>query len=293
MTSALAPPAVIPSPTTSVWWLGPVPLRAYALCILTGIAVAGWWTGRRLAARGGRPGDVLDVALWGVPVGIVGARLYHVITSPQAYFGPGGHPANALRIWDGGMGMWGGFALGGVGAWVACRRRGLSPLLFADAAAPALAVAQAIGRLGNWFNNEVYGAATDLPWGLRVYQWDAGAGHAVRDAAGEPIVKGVVHPTFLYEVLWCALLALVIVGLERARRLRPGQAIALAIAGYCLGRFVVELLRADEANRILGVRVNTWVSALVLAVGVGMYLRAGSRGSGARADATQHAAPGR
>ena len=174
-------PAVIPSPTEGVWHLGPLPLRAYALCILLGIVVA-IWLGRAALGRPRRPAPatVLDVAAYAVPAGIVGGRLYHVITSPQAYFGENGDPVSALYIWEGGLGIWGAVALGGVGAWIGCRRLGIKLPPFADAIAPGIVLAQAIGRFGNWFNNELYGRATDLPWGLRIYDWDAAAGRAER-----------------------------------------------------------------------------------------------------------------
>ena len=158
--------ASLPSPTQGVWELGPLPIRAYALCIVAGIVAAVLITEKRWVARGGAPGDVLDIAVWAVPFGIIGGRLYHVISSPRAYFGEHGDPLRAFAIWEGGLGIWGAIALGGVGAWIACRRRGIPLPAFADALAPGLLVAQAIGRLGNWFNNELYGGPTDLPWRL-------------------------------------------------------------------------------------------------------------------------------
>ena len=172
--------AAIPSPTQGVWELGPLPIRAYALCIVAGIVAAVLITEKRWVARGGAPGDVLDIAVWAVPFGIVGGRLYHVISSPRAYFGEGGDPMRAFAIWEGGLGIWGAIALGGVGAWIACRRRGIPLPAFADALAPGLLVAQAIGRLGNWFNNELYGGPTDLPWALKIYEWDGGRAAARR-----------------------------------------------------------------------------------------------------------------
>ena len=184
--------AAIPSPTQGVWALGPLPIRAYALCIVAGIVAAVLITERRWVARGGAPGDVLDIAVWAVPFGIIGGRIYHVISSPRAYFGEGGDPMRAFAIWEGGLGIWGAIALGGVGAWIACRRRGIPLPAFADALAPGLLVAQAIGRLGNWFNNELYGGPTDLPWALRIYEWDSG--RAVARADGEPVAAGHVPP---------------------------------------------------------------------------------------------------
>ncbi|HRA51769.1 prolipoprotein diacylglyceryl transferase family protein, partial [Actinotalea sp.] len=147
----------LPSPSQSVWYLGPFPLRAYALAIIAGIVVAVWLTQRRWVERGGEADTVLEIVYWAVPFGIVGGRIYHVISSPDAYFGPGGDPIKALYIWEGGLGIWGAIALGAVGAFIGARRQGVSFVVFADAVAPGLLVAQALGRLGNWFNQELFG----------------------------------------------------------------------------------------------------------------------------------------
>ncbi len=246
----------IPSPSQGVWQLGPLPVRGYALAIILGIVLAVWITDRRYVARGGRHGTVADVAVWAVPFGIVGGRIYHVITSWQPYFGAGGHPVDALKIWEGGLGIWGAVALGGVGAWIGCRRQGLRLPPFADALAPGLLVAQATGRFGNWFNQELFGRPTTLPWGLRI------------DPAHRPPGYGqyaTFHPTFLYESLWCLGAAVVIVWADRRFRLGHGRAFMLYIALYTAGRFWIELLRIDDANHILGLRVNTWVSMLAFA----------------------------
>lgn len=267
----------IPSPTTGVWNVGPIPIRAYAICILAGIAVALWIAQRRLQDRGGRPGQVLDIAAWAVPFGIVGGRIYHLITSPQAYFGAGGHPLDAVKIWEGGLGIWGAVALGSLGAWIGCRRQNVSFLAFVDSAAPGVLVAQAIGRWGNYFNNEIHGSPTTLPWGLKVYEWDQQAGHALRDAAGNPVVSGTYQPTFLYEAVFCLVLALLIVSLDRRSIFRAGQVFALYVAGYPVGRVVIELMRTDAANRILGLRVNVWVSILVFLLGVALFVTFGRR----------------
>jgi prolipoprotein diacylglyceryl transferase len=270
-------PAEIPSPTTGVWYLGPLPVRAYAMCILAGIVVAVWMTQRRLENRGARKGVVLDISAWAVPFGIIGARIYHLITSPQAYFGEGGNPWNALKIWEGGLGVWGSIALGALGAYIGCRRQGVRFLDFADSAAPGVLVAQGLGRWGNYFNNEVHGGPTDLPWGLKVYQWDQQAGHAVVDANGDPIVLGVFHPTFLYEFLYCFVLAGILIWLDRRYDFRRGQIFALYVAGYPLGRVVIEFMRTDDANHILGLRVNVWVSMLVFLLGVVLFVWCGRR----------------
>jgi prolipoprotein diacylglyceryl transferase len=262
--------AAIPSPTQGVWELGPLPIRAYALCIVAGIVAAVLLTEKRWVARGGAPGDVLDIAVWAVPFGIVGGRLYHVISSPRPYFGEGGDPMRAFAIWEGGLGIWGAIALGGVGAWIACRRRGIPLPAFADAVAPGLLVAQAIGRLGNWFNNELYGGPTDLPWALRIYEWEGG--RAVLGANGEPIVAGYFHPTFLYELLWNLAAAAFVVWADRRFRLGHGRAFALYVASYCAGRLWIELLRTDPAETFFGVRLNVFTSIVVGLLAVAYFV---------------------
>jgi len=261
--------AMIPSPTQGVWHLGFLPIRAYALCIIAGIVVAIWSGERRYRARGGAAGAIYDISFWAVAFGIVGGRLYHVITSPQAYFGKGGDPIAALYIWHGGLGIWGAVALGGVGAWIGCRRAGILLPPVADALAPAIVAAQAIGRWGNYFNNELYGRPTTLPWRLKIYQWDNG--HAVLDPSGHPVVAGYVHPTFLYESLWCAGVAVLLVWADRRFRMGHGRVFALYVVAYTAGRLWIEALRVDEANHILGLRLNIWTSMIVM-IGGTVYL---------------------
>ena len=247
--------AFIPSPAEGVWHLGPIPIRGYALCIIAGIIAALWLSDRRWQARGGKPGQVGEVALWAVPFGIVGGRIYHVISSPDAYFGAGGDPVNALRIWHGGLGIWGAVVLGGLGAWIACRRRGIRLPPFADAIAPAIAIAQAIGRWGNWFNQELFGGPTTWPWGLKI------------DPAHRPVgyeQYATFQPTFLYESIWdLVIVALVVIWADRKFRLGHGRAFALYVALYTFGRFFIELMRVDPATMIFGVRINVWVAGLV------------------------------
>ena len=275
----------LPSPTVGVWHLGPLPIRGYALCILAGIVVAVWLTQRRLSALGYRSGVAIDISAWAVPFGIVGGRLYHLITTPQPYFGQNGDPWKAFAIYEGGLGIWGAVALGAVGAWIGCRKTGVTFRDFVDAAAPGVAIAQAMGRFGNWFNNEIYGAPTDLPWRLRIYEWDTSAGRAVVDAAGNPVVKGYFQPTFLYEAIWCLLLAAFLIWIGRRFTLKPGQVFAAYVMGYPIGRIVIENMRSDSANYILGQRVNTWVSILVFLLGAFLWWRfsrmPGGRGPGA------------
>ncbi|MGY1838538.1 MULTISPECIES: prolipoprotein diacylglyceryl transferase [unclassified Modestobacter] len=255
--------AAIPSPTQAVWEVGPFPLRAYALAIIAGIVLAVLISERRWVARGGAPGDVLDISVWAVPFGIIGGRIYHVITTPQPYFGEDGDPLRALAIWEGGLGIWGAIALGGVGAWIACRRRNIPLPAYADAIAPGIVVAQAVGRLGNWFNNELYGRATDLPWALTIHRWDASAGRALTGPEGEPLVLGTFHPTFLYELLWNLGVAALVIWADRRFRLSHGRAFALYVAAYCAGRLWIEMLRIDTAEEFLGLRLNVFTSIIV------------------------------
>ena len=273
-------PALLPSPTQGVWQIGPVPLRAYGVCLLIGIVVAMTLTELRLRRRGFAPGAGMDVALWAVPAGILGARIYHVLTSPGKYFGAQGDPVAALYVWEGGLGIWGALAGGAVGAWYGCRRAGIPLSTFADALAPALPVGQAIGRWGNWFNNELYGSPTNMPWGLRVYQW--AEGRAATDASGDPIVKGVFHPTFLYESLWNLGVAALVWTLDRRFRLGRGRAFAVYAMAYTAGRFWIEAMRIDPAEQVLGLRLNQWTAAVVF-VAAAIYLAA-TRVSGTPAD---------
>ena len=251
--------AAIPSPTTSVWHLGVVPVRAYALCILAGIVVAALVMEARLRARGVEAGASLDIASWAVPFGILGARVYHLITSPQGYFGADGDPLRALAVWEGGLSIWGGLAGGALGAWLAARRRNLSLGVVADALAPGLGVAQAIGRIGNWFNNEVYGRLTTVPWGLEVHDMRTGR-----------LLPGLHHPTFAYEALWALGVALLVWRADRRFAFRRGRAFALYVMGYTAGRVWIETLRVDEATTLLGVRVNVYTAILVF-LGAALY----------------------
>ncbi|MFS8102863.1 prolipoprotein diacylglyceryl transferase [Lentzea alba] len=272
--------ATIPSPDRGVWYLGPLPIRAYALCIIAGIIVAIWWGERRWVARGGIKGEVTDIAVWAVPFGLVGGRLYHVITDNQKYFGPGKDPLAALEIWNGGLGIWGAIALGAVGAWIGCRRKGIPLPAMADALAPGIVVAQAIGRLGNYFNQELYGGDTTLPWGLEIYRrvTPEGREDALAGVAIDHTPIQIVHPTFLYELLWNLGVALLIVWADKKFRLGHGRAFAVYVAGYTAGRFWIELMRTDEATLIFGQRVNVFVSAVVFIGAVGYFLIARSRG---------------
>ncbi|WP_051796094.1 prolipoprotein diacylglyceryl transferase [Streptomyces sp. NRRL S-87] len=247
--------AFIPSPSTGVIHLGPIPLRGYAFCIIIGVFVAVWLGNKRWIARGGKPGTVADIAVWAVPFGLVGGRLYHVITDYQLYFSEGENWVDAFKIWEGGLGIWGAIALGAVGAWIGCRRRGIPLPAWADALAPGIALAQAIGRWGNWFNQELYGRATDVPWALEISE-------------GPNRVAGTYHPTFLYESLWCVGVALLVIWADRRFKLGHGRAFALYVAAYCAGRVWTEYLRVDEAHHVLGLRLNVWTAIVVFVLAV-------------------------
>lgn len=253
--------AAIPSPSGGSIHVGPLTVRAYGLAIAAGIIVAVTIAQRRWVRRGGTADDITAIATWAVPAGLVGARLYHVVTDIDRFRG---NWLEVLAVWEGGLGIPGGLLAGVLtGLWVT-RRRGLPMGRLLDVVAPAIPVAQAIGRLGNWFNQELFGRPTDLPWGLRI------------DPENRPeryLEEATFHPTFLYEALWNLALAVILVRIERRRPLRAGQLFTLYVGGYALGRLWVEALRADAASEIAGVRVNIWMSVIVLlaAAGVGVW----------------------
>jgi prolipoprotein diacylglyceryl transferase len=267
-----------------VWHLGPLPVRAYALCIVVGIVAALWLGARRFRERGGTSEDVWDVSGWAIVLGIIGGRLYHVVTDPELYFESGRHPIDALKIWDGGLGIWGAIALGTLGAWIGCRRKGISLKVFADAVVPGVVIAQGLGRFGNWFNNELYGGPTSLPWGLQIHCLNIDVGKAVAGAtasggeqcaANSSVLAQHFQPTFLYEILWDFALAAVLIVLDRRRRLGRGNVMALYVMGYTLGRLWIEALRTDHANHILGLRLNIWTCIIVFAGALIYFLRHG------------------
>lgn len=264
----------IPSPAEGVWHLGPIPLRAYALCIILGVVAAVWLGERRWVARGGEPGDVQDLALWAVPFGLVGGRLYHVITDHQLYFGEGADPITALYVWRGGLGIWGAVALGAVGVVIGARIKGIKVLPFMDALAPGVLLGQAIGRWGNWFNQELYGRPTDLPWGLEIDD-----DHRPWEYVGADVA---FHPTFLYESLWALAGCVLLILLDRRFRLRPGQLVALYVMVYTAGRGWIEMLRIDSVqyDDVLGLRLNTWTSLVLFVVALACFVWLGRRGDG-------------
>ena len=244
----------LPSPSQGVWHLGPLPVRAYALCIIAGIIAAVWLAERRWVARGGKPGAIQDIALWAVPFGIVGGRIYHVGTDPELYFGPGRDPINALYIWHGGLGIWGAIALGALGAWIGARRAGVPLGEIAGVLAPALPLAQAIGRWGNWFNQELFGKPTSLPWGLQIAPDRRPPGYEN---------YATFHPTFLYESLWDLGVVGLVLWVERRFQITGGRLFAVYVMGYTAGRGWIEYMRIDTVNHVLGLRLNVWTSILV------------------------------
>ena len=268
-------PTYFPSPPRGVWHLWIFPIRAYALFIIIGIVAALVIGDRRWVARGGQRGVIYDIALWAVPFGLVGGRLYHLATDWRTYWGPGGAGFwAALRIWDGGLGIWGAVALGGVGAWIGCRRRGIPLPAFGDAIAPGIILAQAIGRLGNYFNQELYGRETTVPWGLEIFYRRDPSGyidpHSL-DGVSTGQVAYVVQPTFLYELIWNLLVFVVLIYVDRRFKLGHGRLFALYVAGYCVGRFGVELMRNDTATHIAGIRINVFTSTFVF-IGAVVYI---------------------
>jgi prolipoprotein diacylglyceryl transferase len=249
----------IPSPSTGVIYLGPLPLRAYSLFIILGIFVAIWLGNKRWIAKGGKPGQVSDVALFAVPFGIIGGRIYHVATDWEKYFGSGQNWIDALKIWNGGLGIWGAILFGGVGAWIGCKYYKIYLPPFADAIAPGIIFAQAIGRLGNYFNQELFGKPTDLAWGLEIAE-------KFRPQVFESFA--IFHPTFLYEIIWNVLIGFGLIYLDRKYKIGHGRLFALYVSLYSLGRLFIENLRIDEARLILGFRFNVFTSLVVIVGGL-------------------------
>ena len=251
--------ASIPSPSSGTLELGPLTIHMYGLMLLAGIAACIWLTGVRWVARGGDWDLIFRVAVWGVGAGIVGARLYHLVTSwddvPDEWWGP-------FAVWEGGLGIWGGIAGGAIVGSIVAHRAGASALALLDAAAPGLLVAQAIGRIGNWWNQELYGKPTDLPWGLEI------------ELARRPddyLTAETFHPTFLYEGLWNLAAAGVLLVLDRRFRFRPPALFALYVALYTAFRFFLEHVRVDPSGELAGMRVNAWVSLVVFVLAVAFF----------------------
>jgi prolipoprotein diacylglyceryl transferase len=270
-------PLSIPSPDYEwqIWEINlfgwQLNIHMYALCILVGIILAVIITSRRMTKRGAEPGVVLDIALWAVPLGIIGARIYHVLTHPDDYFFAGANiwnpfqPGAIWNIWEGGNAIYGALIGGAVGVWIGCRMTGIRFWSFADALAPGLLVAQAAGRLGNWFNHELFGMPTDLPWGLEIESGNSAFPAGLADGT-------LFHPTFLYEIIWNLAGAALIILLERRINLRWGKAFAVYLIWYGLGRSFFEAIRVDPSEMFLGVRVNVWASWAAVILGIVLFL---------------------
>ena len=258
-----------PTPTVSALEIGPFTVHFYALCIITGIAIAIWLGDRRFKAKTSNGESIVaEVAITAVPAGIIGGRIYHVISSPAAYFGSNGQPIDALKIWEGGLGIWGAISIGLLGAFL--RYRMLQKKLdlpsfsvFVDSLPPGILFAQAIGRFGNWFNGELFGRPLDTWWSLQVPLEYRPVGYKQFES---------FHPTFLYEAIWCSLIAVGLIYF--GKRLEPGQTFAAYVFAYCFGRLFIELIRIDTANTIAGLRVNVWVSLVVGALSAALFVRA-------------------
>jgi prolipoprotein diacylglyceryl transferase len=263
----------IPSPAHGVWYLGPLPLRGYALCIIAGIIAAIWIGERRWEARGGLRGEVTDLALWAVPFGVIGGRLYHVITDHDLYFGAGRTPIEALYVWRGGLGIWGAIALGAVGVWIGARSKGIRVPAVLDAMAPGVLVAQAMGRWGNWFNQELFGKPSTLPWALKI------------DPANRPPgyeQYATFQPTFLYECIWDLGAFGFVIWADRRFKLGHGRVMALYVMAYTAGRGWIEMLRIDnvEYQHVLGLRLNVWTSIVMFCLATAYFVVVGRRRPG-------------
>lgn len=243
------------------WFGWNINIHAYALCILAGIVAAMILTGYRLKQRGADAGLVIDITMWAVPFGIIGGRIFHVLTHPGDYFGPDKDLMKVLYIWEGGLAIFGALMLGAVGVWIGCRLSGLRFWTFADALAPGLLLAQAFGRFGNWFNHELYGLPTDLPWGLEI--------ESTNPAYPIGLPEGTLfHPTFLYEIVWNLLGVAVLLLIERRWRLQWGRLLGCYLIWYGLGRSFFESIRIDPSEIFFGIRTNVWAALFAVLVGV-------------------------
>lgn len=252
--------ASIPSPPISFFMVGPFKIHFYALCILTGMILAIWLADRRLVSRGATSGLALDIALWTIPIAVVGARIFHVLTHSGDYFYPGADLTAVFRIWEGGIAIYGGLIGGAIGAWIGSNRAGIKFWSFADAVAPGILLAQAIGRWGNYFNQELFGFETTLPWGLEINPDNPAF------PPGLP-ADTLFHPTFLYESIWSLIGVAILLSLDKRLNLRWGTMFGAYLIYYSLGRLITENLRIDPSDIILGLRTNVWSAILGVLVG--------------------------
>lgn len=272
LSSLAAVPASIPSPPESSFTLfGTFTIHYYALCIIAGIIVAALLTNHRLTQRGAEKWVVIDIAILAVPLGIIGARIFHVVTHPNFYFGPGKNTWNPFEygsvwaVWEGGIAIFGALLGGAVGAWLGCKWTGIRFWTFADALAPGILLAQAMGRFGNWFNHELFGQPTDLPWGLEIESTNPAFPAGLPDGT-------LFHPTFLYEVLWNGLGVIVLLWLGRKLTLQWGRLFAIYLVWYSAGRIVWESIRIDPSEIILGLRSNVWMAIFGVIVGIVIFI---------------------
>jgi len=263
----------IPSPSVNDITIGNVTIRYYALFIIIGIVIAISISALRLKQRGGSAGAAVDIAIWTVPFGIVGARFYHVITHFNDYFGAGKDPMTALYIWNGGLAIFGGLLFGALGAWIGARQAGIRFLAYADALVPGLLIAQAVGRLGNYFNNELFGIPTTLPWGLEIQPGN--------EAYPVGLPQGLLfHPTFLYEMIWSLLGVGLVLFIERKFKLQWGKTFATYLMFYSFGRIFIESIRIDPAYIILGLRTNVWSAIVGFLIGAALFYRQSRKHTG-------------
>lgn len=264
--------AYLPSPPQGIWMLAGIPIRAYALCIITGFIIAVWIGSKRYVKRGGNPDVVIDAAIVAMISGVIGGRLYHVITDHQKYFCDDCNPVDAFKITNGGLGIWGAVFLGTVCVYFYLKAKHVPFAPFADAMAPGIVLAQGIGRLGNWFNQELYGAETFVPWALEIYyRVDAEGKFAPLTGHSTGEIIATVHPTFLYELIWNVSVFLFLLWADKKFTLSHGRVFALYVAGYTLGRFFIETMRVDEATHLFGLRINVIVSAVVFIASVVVF----------------------
>jgi hypothetical protein len=235
--------------------MGAVTIHYYALCILIAIVAAIWIGKIRYVRAGGIVNEIYDLAIYVVHLGILGGRIYHVITTPELYFGAQGNFLDAFKIWQGGMGIWGAVSLGVATAFLyfKIKPRSLTFLLALDALTPGIVFAQGIGRWGNWFNGELFGKPTTLPWALKIPIGNRPTGFEN---------FATFHPTFLYESIWCFLIASLIIFFPSVKKLKAGSQFLLYIFLYCCGRLWIESLRIDSAHHIFGLRLNIWVAGI-------------------------------
>lgn len=255
----------IPSPQINSFMVGPFKIHFYALCILAGMILAIWLADRRLVQRGAKSGVALDIALWTIPIAVIGARIFHVLTHSGDYFYPGADLTAVLRIWEGGIAIYGGLLGGALGAWIGANRSGIKFWSFADAVAPGILLAQGIGRWGNYFNQELFGLPTTLPWGLEINPSNAAF------PVGLP-PETLFHPTFLYESLWSLIGVIILLALDKRLNLRWGRMFGAYLIYYSLGRVITENLRIDPSDIILGLRTNVWSAIGGAVVGLAIIL---------------------